>query len=168
MTDDPVCGSAIILSTKTQDSSHPMVWFSAINHFVCIGVIFAYSGYFNLVQDLCRLLPVETNNIAERCPAEWIWFPCWKRFVQANVIQPSCYYSSNSSIQNLPASARPPAPAASRQCTEVQRSDVRHATWQIRLNEQRELKVVAGIHPKHDETTDHTKAQWEISRPTVK
>lgn len=76
VTDDPVC--ATVLSKESQVSSHPMVRFSAINHCVCIGVIFAYTGYFNLVQDLCRLLPVETNHKAERCPAEWIWFPCWK------------------------------------------------------------------------------------------
>lgn len=113
----------------------PPVWFAAIHHSVCIGVIFPYSGYFNLVQDLCRLPPLETNHKADRGPAEWIWFPCWIGFAQASVIQQSCYYSSNSSIQNLPGSARPQTPAVSRRCTGVRQTDVWHSTWQTGLYE---------------------------------
>lgn len=78
-----------------------------------------------------------------------------KRFVQANGIQPSCYYSSNSSVRgkkkkNLPVSAVAPTPAASRLCTEVQSADVQHRIWQRGLYEQSGEHVVAGLRPKHD------------------
>lgn len=69
-----------------------------------------------------------------------------KRFAQANVIQPSCYYSCKSTIQNPPDSARPPTPAASQRCTERQPT----GAW---LYEHSELKVVVGLRPKHDDRT---------------
>ena len=156
------------VNKNTKVSSHPKLWFSAISHCLRIGIIFPYSGYFNLVQHLCRLLPLETNHKADRSPAEWIWFPCWKGlcgqmwFSQVAITAATAPFRSGPSLLVLQHLQRPSA------CTQVQWTDVWHPIWQTRLYERSELKAFAGLRAKHVETTGQTMAQWEISRPTVK
>lgn len=145
-----------------------MLWFSAIHLFVCIGVIFPYSEYFNLVQDLCRPLPLETNHKADRSPAEWIWFPCWKGLCRQMQFCRVAVTAATAPFKTCPS---PLVLRHLQRASAVQKCGglmFRHSIWQTRLSECSELKAVAGPRPKHDETTGQTKAQWEISRPTVK
>lgn len=64
MTDDPVCESATKFPPVVKlDFLPSIIWCGEVS-------LFSHSGYFNLVQDLCRLLPLETNHKADGSPAE--------------------------------------------------------------------------------------------------
>lgn len=135
--------SAVILTTKTPRFP-PVSLFDFLLSVTlgALGVIFHTVGisiWCCIFVDCCLWKPIITERGA--LLSEFDFHA--EKVCAANVIQLSWYYSSF--IQTLPVCARPPAPAASQRCTEVQTTDVLQLVWQTGLYEQNELTVVAGL-----------------------